>query len=563
MANTAYNIDIEARNRTEAAFAAARDSLKVLDQQTNALRKSMTLLDTGGLAPVSRRFETAKNAVDINTAALRNNAQAARMAAMQQRMLVFQLNDVFVSLASGMNPMMVAIQQGSQISQIYGPNEGGIGRAFRETGRLFTGFLTKFGRLTAIGALIGAGFAGVTYEINQTTDASVGFGDVALASFQLVRDEIMTRLQPVISTLGPYVSKAWELIVSSTKFAGNTIIGAFDAAFTTVRDLWSDFPAIMGDAAISAANNTIAGVEHLVNGSIDGLRRLVSNIPDVLLPERVERFAAARDSVSLGRFGNPFEGALSAAGSTYMQNAVQASQTDYLGRMFDAIRQRSIANALAGGDEGGGSNAKLGKALDLTRQLKAANDNLSQSAQFLGGLFTDVFSSAKDGADALKDSLKRVGDQLFDAATQAILLGQGPFGKMAGGGLIGSLLGHAGVSMAGGASLPAHNGFGVQVLGSYATGTDRVPETGLYQLHKGEAVITANENAAGGRAPVININAPAGFAPRTRTRNEGGRSVTDIDFDEVVANSISSGEKTRAAMAGTYGVPPATRRMTG
>jgi DNA-binding ferritin-like protein (Dps family) len=40
-----------------------------------------------------------------------------------------------------------------------------------------------------------------------------------------------------------------------------------------------------------------------------------------------------------------------------------------------------------------------------------------------------------------------------------------------------------------------HTGAGT--LGSYATGTDYVPHTGLYQLHQGEAVIPAGENRGG------------------------------------------------------------------
>jgi|GEM_PF-3073837 tape measure domain-containing protein len=49
---------------------------------------------------------------------------------------------------------------------------------------------------------------------------------------------------------------------------------------------------------------------------------------------------------------------------------------------------------------------------------------------------------------------------------------------------------------------------GASGLGSYAAGTDYVPRTGMYMLHKGEAVRTADENSRPGRAslaPNINI----------------------------------------------------------
>lgn len=58
-------------------------------------------------------------------------------------------------------------------------------------------------------------------------------------------------------------------------------------------------------------------------------------------------------------------------------------------------------------------------------------------------------------------------------------------------------------------------------LDSYAVGTDWVPKTGLYQLHQGEAVVTAAENraarAGGGGTSFgdIVINIPAGAAPQS------------------------------------------------
>jgi len=56
-------------------------------------------------------------------------------------------------------------------------------------------------------------------------------------------------------------------------------------------------------------------------------------------------------------------------------------------------------------------------------------------------------------------------------------------------------------------------------IGTYATGTNFVPQTGLYNLHKGEAVIDAQQNAKGGETviqPVVVIQA---WDTRDVTRN--------------------------------------------
>lgn len=47
-----------------------------------------------------------------------------------------------------------------------------------------------------------------------------------------------------------------------------------------------------------------------------------------------------------------------------------------------------------------------------------------------------------------------------------------------------------------------------EIIGTFQTGTDYVPETGIYMLHQGEGVSTVEENRAGGRSQpiVININ---------------------------------------------------------
>jgi phage-related minor tail protein len=59
-------------------------------------------------------------AVKGRTTALGGMSTATRNASHRMANLSFQLQDIGVSLAGGMNPFMVMAQQGSQISQIYG-----------------------------------------------------------------------------------------------------------------------------------------------------------------------------------------------------------------------------------------------------------------------------------------------------------------------------------------------------------------------------------------------------------------------------------------------------------
>ncbi len=85
-------------------------------------------------------LRASKSGHDAHTASM-------KLSGFQATQLSYQLNDVFVSLASGQNPMMVAIQQGSQIGQIY----GGIGNAIRAGLAWLTPFRLGLGALGGLG----------------------------------------------------------------------------------------------------------------------------------------------------------------------------------------------------------------------------------------------------------------------------------------------------------------------------------------------------------------------------------------------------------------------------
>lgn len=498
---------------------------------------------------VTTAMHTNTAAVRANNMALQANAQMARMASMQQRLLVFQLNDVFVSLASGMNPMMVAIQQGSQIGQIYGPGEGGIGRAFRETGKLITGVLTKFPLLTAAVVASGAAFAGMAYEINSASDVTVSYGDVALATFQVVRDAIYDKLQPAINAIAPWVATAWDAVVASTKFVGNSIIGTFDVAFSSVRDLWRQIPNILGDVAITTANNVLAGVEKMVNGAI-GLINDAIDAANKLPGIDIDKLGTAK----FDPFENQFSGSIASAMDIVSGNAQRARGTDYFGQFFSAISARSIANAQSRQSEDmDGATDKIGKALDLTKGLVAANDNLGQAGQFVQGVFTDLFSAARKGGDAFSQTLSRIADRLADVVFQAALFGSGPLGSLFGGGIFGGLFG--GGAAAGIGSIGASVGTGIPL---YEQGTPFVPRDGLAYLHRGERVVPANQNSGMAGETKVEIH---NYSKQPARVERGGRGPDGRELIRVVVGEMISGGEFDKPLGARMGVQPVRGRF--
>ena len=76
---------------------------------------------------IGRKFTAAGTQARSFGQAVETQGQQARITARQLAQLQPQLNDIFTTLTTGMSPLTVALQQGPQITQIF----GGIGATFR------------------------------------------------------------------------------------------------------------------------------------------------------------------------------------------------------------------------------------------------------------------------------------------------------------------------------------------------------------------------------------------------------------------------------------------------
>jgi hypothetical protein len=118
-----------------------------------------------GLAEVGTTGATAgaqaAQGADRAAGAMRRQAAAAQAAAganaassMQLGNLAAQFNDIGVMLAAGQNPLQLALQQGTQISQVIGPM--GAGAAVRALGAAFMSVLSPVNLLTIGSIALGA-----------------------------------------------------------------------------------------------------------------------------------------------------------------------------------------------------------------------------------------------------------------------------------------------------------------------------------------------------------------------------------------------------------------------
>lgn len=252
------------------------DRLTAASQRAEAAANSLTSATSREAAAQ----QVATGAARMHAAALQAEAQAARMAASQRTNLVFQLNDIGVSLASGMNPLMVMAQQGSQIATIYGP--GGLGKALQETGNIAVGITTKFWPIAAVVGGVSAAIAGMTAEINKTSSTTVTFGDTALATWQVISQGIYDYVQPGLEMILGWASGLWESIRPGIVAAGNGLIAWIRSAVDWMTFEINSIPDVLTVAAESGANGFIAGIEWMVQQALAGFNTILGGANDLL-----------------------------------------------------------------------------------------------------------------------------------------------------------------------------------------------------------------------------------------------------------------------------------------
>jgi hypothetical protein len=510
---------------------------------TGLAKGEVALKKLAGASAVAERAATGVTVANDNVSAASDRAaasymrlgNAAKMASFQQRNLVFQLNDVFVSLASGMNPLMVAAQQGSQIATIYGPGEGGIGRAFKETGKLITGVLTRFPLVTAAVAGISAAFGALTYEVNKTTKVNVGFGDVALAVFQTISDALWNLVKPAVDALAPWFAAAYELVKTHTVDGVNFIVGAFTGGFGVIRDLWKQLPAIIGDLTAQAAQ-----------ASLDAFNSAIQYLTG----------SGAAPEAGRYKIPNANAGAASRAFSDASGIMGDAMSQDYLGGFFSSIRNNAIRNALAGDkngketkdpfDEFGLKDATLdfGKDVeDILSSLEKRNQQLRNSFTSLGSTIVGAFRNGASAADAFSSVLDSVASMLLqtglNSLASVIFPGAGATGFGAD-------------PWAGLRSIPGRaTGGPVSKNRPYMVG-ERGPELFVPGASGG---IVANQNLGGANVQVIN-NYAGNASVSTEGSGSAGdplRIVIDAVKNDMAKNGIGAGAE------GRYGLRRQTR----
>ncbi|MGX0879868.1 lambda family phage tail tape measure protein [Roseovarius sp. MBR-154] len=225
--------------------------------------------------------------------------------------------------------------------------------------------------------------------------------------------------------------------------------GAFDAAVA----IWGGLPGAIGDFAFQAANGLISGIEAMLNGVVTRINRFINglNAALALLPEWATGEGGVRigtlDPVGLGRIGNPFEGAATAAGTAAADAFSAALSRSFLdppdlglGAMAEDARTRAdgfreaagmladaagrplaslqaLRDAMTG--SGAEAEASLAKADAAAAKLSEELDETGRAAGDAGAAGRAAGTATADGAKTALTGWAAVTATLADYAARA------------------------------------------------------------------------------------------------------------------------------------------------
>jgi hypothetical protein len=315
---------------------------------------------------------------------------------------------------------------------------------------------------TGIGALI-VGAGELVYQFSQLVARVGGVGE----AFRLLGDlarEVWSRIGLSLDAALARMAAGWEgLKAAGLSALEGTIAGVvsfgdrtaaiFQGAYDAAVAIWGSLPGAIGDFAFQAANGLISGVEAMLNGVVTRINSFIEtlNAALALLPEWATGEGGVRigilDPVELGRIGNPFEGAATAAGAAAADAFSAALARTYLeppdlglGALADDARARADGYREAAGmlaDAGGrplaswqalkdavtgtGTEAEtaLADAAASADALTAGLNDTATAADGAGGAARDAGAAAAQGADTALTGWQAVTAALADYAAKA------------------------------------------------------------------------------------------------------------------------------------------------
>lgn len=406
-----------------------------------------------GSASVASSSSNAAGALEREAAAARRAQQALERQATASRAandnarrmggsmsgLAAQFQDIGVTAAMGMNPAIIALQQGTQIA---GQMEFAMQGGAKATDVLGTAFRSLFSPLTfitiALTALAAAAFqmadwaatgAAALRGLASVLETVAPYAVSAAAALALIyAPTIVTGIVSIIALLGRLSVAALGTAASFTtawlaamgpvgwviaglaavsaaafllrdeiktalgvdlfgiiKDAGNFIINSFEMVYSDIKFMWGNFPDIFSVAMTGAVNFVVRGVNQMVKAATDGINALIRGVNNL-----ASKFGADKAAEFFGFSGQIPEIAgwaglseWSDGGASQRLSEANRGQLAEYERIMGQDRLGQFGTAIASGASAASSKLKelatsLGAATDKKKGAKTEAEKLAE-----------------------------------------------------------------------------------------------------------------------------------------------------------------------------------------
>lgn len=382
-----------------------------------SIRKYVAALQQANAAANASGAAGAKVAGGLNQAAAANDkyAASAGKTRSQNANIIAQLQDIGVSLAGGQNPLLVMVQQGSQLSYIASTMDGG----FKALTATILRLLAPFTLLAAVVGGLYLGFRNFTNDIaakhkpelenyanslgltskemdklGNTTVGANGklkeFDTVTITmadswnGFVATVKEGLAGLVEPFSGVTSYFKTAWDAVMKFLYYAFLGFYGAVVGGMKAIVRIIADLPNVAANTAKSIANVTLAAIEFMVNKTIDGINAVVAWAQPFLSKFGIE--VGSIGQVAFGRFEKTGANAADVIAGAFNESVVEADRTltafskRWEQNSVDAARKRIKAAADAIKDNRTDPKAKKDKQdpksqVDFIKETTNALDN--------------------------------------------------------------------------------------------------------------------------------------------------------------------------------------------
>lgn len=410
-ANRAWN----AAKAQEVAANSSRRASVALAQVATSSQSAST-----GLGTIMPAAKAAQAGLDGVTRAANNNAGAMKA---NTSNIAAQFQDIGVTAAMGMNPMMIALQQGTQLSAVLQGGMGSLGAAFRQIINPIS--LATIGIVAFTAALIQAvNWTKLAINVlNFLADNIVAIAPYAVAATAALAlfyaPALLSGIASLTVAIGVGLVKALEVVMwrmialatmnpwgafvlftgaaiailltfrdTFTKILGvdlidaaakgiNFLIGGFVGGFDAVKKTWNLLPQAVGDVAIQAANKTIEAIQRMINGAISLINGLTQKLP-FGIGDNLQM-----GDVSFGSIANPYAGMAQAVNDVAAASVKAAQSVDWVGKAIQGIKN--------------GASAVAGQFREWAKALGATDEKTKGGKAGAGG---------KTQAESLADILK-------------------------------------------------------------------------------------------------------------------------------------------------------------